>query len=108
MPALRKLSVGSICAYSESFFKWALSDRNTSVELLAMCDRIGVMSRGRLREVRQRNEWTEETIMACAVAIDDVIKSTGIATGRVQTLLLELDLEGRIEWSSGQLVALKG
>ena len=41
------------------------------------------------------------------VAIDDVIKSTGIATGRVQTLLLELDLEGRIEWSSGQLVALR-
>lgn len=38
MPALRKLSVGSICAYSESFFKWALSDRNTSVELLAMCE----------------------------------------------------------------------
>lgn len=41
------------------------------------------------------------------VAVDDVIKSTGIATGRVQTLLLELDLEGRVEWSSGQLVALK-
>jgi hypothetical protein len=26
----------------------------------------------------------------------------------VQTMLLELDLEGRIEWSGGQLVALRG
>jgi DNA processing protein len=41
------------------------------------------------------------------VAVDDVIKSTGLAIARVQTLLLELDLEGRIEWSSGQLVALR-
>jgi hypothetical protein len=25
----------------------------------------------------------------------------------MQTLMLELDLDGRIEWSSGQLVALR-
>lgn len=41
------------------------------------------------------------------VAVDDVIGATGLAIGRVQTLLLELDIEGRIEWSSGQLVALR-
>lgn len=41
------------------------------------------------------------------IPVDDVIKSTGIAISRVQTLLLELDLEGRVEWSSGQLVALR-
>jgi DNA processing protein len=41
------------------------------------------------------------------IPVDDVIRSTGIAIGRVQTLLLELDLEGRVEWSSGQLVALR-
>ena len=35
-------------------------------ELLAVCDRVGVMSRGRLREIRPANEWTEETVMACA------------------------------------------
>ncbi|HJT35124.1 MAG TPA: sugar ABC transporter ATP-binding protein [Pirellulales bacterium] len=37
-------------------------------ELLAVCDRVGVMSRGRLREVRPISQWTEEAIMSCAVA----------------------------------------
>jgi ribose transport system ATP-binding protein len=36
-------------------------------ELLQVCDRIGVMSRGGLTEVRPAREWTEESIMACAV-----------------------------------------
>jgi ribose transport system ATP-binding protein len=36
-------------------------------ELLAICDRLGVMSRGRLREIRPVGEWTEEQVMACAV-----------------------------------------
>lgn len=37
-------------------------------ELLAVCDRIGVMSRGRLRAVRPVSEWTEESIMNVAVS----------------------------------------
>jgi ribose transport system ATP-binding protein len=37
-------------------------------ELLAVCDRIGVMARGRLREIRPAADWSEESIMACAVA----------------------------------------
>jgi len=37
-------------------------------ELLAVCDRIGVMARGRLREIRPAGDWNEESIMACAVA----------------------------------------
>lgn len=41
------------------------------------------------------------------VAVDELIKTTALSAGAVQTLLLGLDLEGRIEWSSGQLVALK-
>ncbi|HHY50789.1 MAG TPA: DNA-processing protein DprA, partial [Alphaproteobacteria bacterium] len=40
-------------------------------------------------------------------AVDDLIKATALPVGTMQTLLLGLDLEGRIEWSSGQLVALK-
>jgi ribose transport system ATP-binding protein len=36
-------------------------------ELLHVCDRIGVMSRGRLREIRDANEWTEETLLARAI-----------------------------------------
>lgn len=37
-------------------------------ELLAVCDRVAVMSRGRLREVRAAAEWTEEAVMSVAVA----------------------------------------
>jgi len=36
-------------------------------ELLAVCDRIGVMARGRLRQIRPRAEWSEETLMAVAI-----------------------------------------
>ncbi|MHB1110710.1 MAG: DNA-processing protein DprA [Devosia sp.] len=41
------------------------------------------------------------------VPVDDLIRASGLTVGAMQTLLLGLDLEGRIEWSSGQLVALK-
>lgn len=37
-------------------------------ELLEVCDRVGVMSRGKLREIRPADEWTEESVMACAIA----------------------------------------
>jgi len=37
-------------------------------ELLAVCDRVGVMSRGRLKEIRPASEWTEEDIMSVAVS----------------------------------------
>ena len=37
-------------------------------ELLAVCDRVGVMSRGRLREVRPAHDWTEEEVMSVAVS----------------------------------------
>ncbi len=36
-------------------------------ELLQVCDRIGVMSRGRLREIRPADEWTEESLLARAI-----------------------------------------
>jgi len=39
-------------------------------ELLAVCDRVGVMSRGRLREIRPSSSWSEEAIMACAIGGD--------------------------------------
>lgn len=37
-------------------------------ELLATCDRVGVMSRGRLREIRAAKAWTEEAVLSCAVS----------------------------------------
>lgn len=39
------------------------------------------------------------------VEVDEIIRQTGLSVGAVQMLLLELDLSGQIEWSSGQLVA---
>lgn len=40
-------------------------------ELLAVCDRIGVMARGELREVRDTDDWTEDDVMAAAIALED-------------------------------------
>jgi ribose transport system ATP-binding protein len=40
-------------------------------ELLAVCDRIGVMARGRLREIRAARDWSEDEVMAAAIALDE-------------------------------------
>jgi ribose transport system ATP-binding protein len=40
-------------------------------ELLAICDRLGVMSRGRLREIRPTADWTEHSVMVAAIAAED-------------------------------------
>ena len=48
-----------------------------------------------------------EALSPTPVAVDHLIASTQLSVSAVQTLLLELDLAGRIEWSSGQLVALR-
>ena len=37
-------------------------------ELLAVCDRIGVMARGEMREIRDAAEWTEDEVMSTAIA----------------------------------------
>ncbi|HEY2759167.1 MAG TPA: sugar ABC transporter ATP-binding protein [Pirellulales bacterium] len=37
-------------------------------ELMATCDRLGVMNRGRLCEIRPAKGWTEETFLAMAVS----------------------------------------
>jgi ribose transport system ATP-binding protein len=39
-------------------------------ELFGMCDRLAVMSRGRLSEVRPIDHWTPESVLAAAVATD--------------------------------------
>ncbi|MET3925352.1 DNA-processing protein DprA [Devosia sp. 2618] len=41
------------------------------------------------------------------VEVDELIRQSGLTVSAMQMLLLELDLAGSIEWSSGQLVALK-
>jgi len=37
-------------------------------ELLAVCDTLGVMSRGRLVAIRPTADWTEEAVLTCAVS----------------------------------------
>lgn len=49
-----------------------------------------------------------DALSPAPVAVDALIETTGLPVSAVQTLLLELDIAGRIEWSSGQLVALRG
>ncbi len=39
-------------------------------ELLAVCDRVGVMSRGRLRAIRDASQWTENEVLSVAIATD--------------------------------------
>ncbi len=41
------------------------------------------------------------------IAVDELIQQTKFSADLVQIILLELDIEGRIEWASGQLVSLK-
>ena len=40
-------------------------------ELMTTCDSIGVMSRGRLREIRPVEAWTEDALLTCAIGDDD-------------------------------------
>jgi len=49
-----------------------------------------------------------QALSVTPVAVDTLVSETGLAVSSVQTLLLELDLGGMIEWSGGQLVALRG
>ncbi|KAA5544440.1 sugar ABC transporter ATP-binding protein [Roseiconus nitratireducens] len=48
-------------------------------ELLAVCDTIGVMARGRLTEVRPAAEWNEEDLMTAAVATPAASEETEFA-----------------------------
>ena len=46
-------------------------------------------------------------LSATPVEVDELVRQSGLSASTMQMLLLELDLSGQIEWSSGQLVALK-
>lgn len=46
-------------------------------------------------------------LSATPVEVDELVRQLSLSASALQMLLLELDLSGRIEWSSGQLVALK-
>lgn len=48
-----------------------------------------------------------ETLSTTPVEVDELIAQTGLAPHIIQVVLLELDLAGEVEWSSGQLVCLR-
>jgi DNA processing protein len=48
-----------------------------------------------------------QALSVTPTSVDIFIGATGLSVSAMQMLLLELDLAGRIEWSSGQLVALR-
>ncbi|KKC38869.1 DNA processing protein DprA [Devosia epidermidihirudinis] len=48
-----------------------------------------------------------QLISSTPVEVDELIRQSDLTVSAMQMLLLELDLAGLIEWSSGQLVALK-
>ena len=43
-------------------------------ELLAVCDTVGVMSRGKLRALRKASDWTEKEVLSVAIASDHEIE----------------------------------
>lgn len=69
----RGIDVGSKAEVYRRIGEWAAQGKAVLFvssylpELLAVCDRIAVMSRGRIREIRPTSEWNEEAIMACCV-----------------------------------------
>ncbi|KQX42720.1 DNA processing protein DprA [Devosia sp. Root436] len=46
-------------------------------------------------------------LSATPIDVDELVRQSGLTASSMQMLLLELDLAGQVEWSSGQLVALK-
>lgn len=48
-----------------------------------------------------------DALSSTPVGVDELIAQTGIAPHAMQVILLELDLGGQVEWSSGQMVALR-
>ncbi|MCC6508706.1 MAG: sugar ABC transporter ATP-binding protein [Pirellulaceae bacterium] len=43
-------------------------------ELLAVCDSVGVMSRGKLREIRAADDWTENEVLSVAIAANTEVE----------------------------------
>lgn len=71
----RGVDVGTKAEIYRLMGEWAVQGKavifvsSYFTELLEICDRVAVMERGRLREIRPADEWTEESILQCAVGI---------------------------------------
>lgn len=72
----RGIDIGSKAQVYETIAQCAAEDKAVLMvssylpELFGMCDRLAVMSRGRLSEARPIDEWTPESVMQAAVMSD--------------------------------------
>lgn len=73
----RGIDIGSKAQVYETIFRCAAQNKAILLvssylpELFGMCDRLAVMSRGRLSAARPINEWTPESVMQAAISSDD-------------------------------------
>jgi len=69
----RGIDIGSKVQVYETIARWSSENRAVLMissylpELFGMCDRLAVMSRGRLSEARPIAEWTPESVMQAAI-----------------------------------------
>ena len=72
----RGIDIGSKAQVYETIARCAADDKAVLMvssylpELFGMCDRLAVMSRGRLSDVRSIDQWTPESVLQAAVAAD--------------------------------------
>lgn len=73
----RGIDIGSKAQVYETIAACAAENRAVLMvssylpELFGMCDRLGVMSRGRLSEIREIGEWTPESVLQAAIGATD-------------------------------------
>jgi ribose transport system ATP-binding protein len=76
----RGIDIGSKAQVYETIAACAEQDKAVLMvssylpELFGMCDRLAVMSRGRLSQVKPIDQWTPESVLAAAVATTDKSK----------------------------------
>jgi ribose transport system ATP-binding protein len=69
----RGIDIGSKVQVYETIARWSAEKRSVLMissylpELFGMCDRLAVMSRGRLSAARSINDWTPESVMQAAI-----------------------------------------
>jgi len=78
----RGIDIGSKVQVYETVFRCAEQDKAILLvssylpELFGMCDRLAVMSRGRLSAARPIDEWTPESVMQAAISSEDSSRRT--------------------------------
>ena len=69
----RGIDIGSKVQVYETIARWSAENRAVLMissylpELFGMCDRLAVMSRGRLSETKAIDDWTPESVMQTAI-----------------------------------------